>query len=70
MSVRKKTATPQITITIDNRLITVSESDMEGDQALINKLLEKQPDLSSIITQATKVKITTSVSSKTARRRR
>jgi hypothetical protein len=51
----------EITITIDNRSITLPPAEVESDQALLERLLQEHPDLPQAVTPTSQVTITTRV---------
>ncbi len=51
----------EITITIDNRSVTIQPEEVESDQALLERLLQEHPDLPQAVTPAGQVTITTRV---------
>ncbi len=51
----------EITITIDNRSVTLPPEEIKSDQALLDRLLQEHPDLPQAVTPASQVMITTRV---------
>lgn len=56
---KKPVSHPHITITIDNRSITLQEADVESEQALLERLL--QEDLPTMLSPQSTVTVTTRV---------
>jgi hypothetical protein len=53
----------EITITIENRSVTLRPEEVERDQVLLERLLQEHPDLPQAVTAASQVTITTRVHS-------